>query len=75
MITYFKMKHKEWRIKLAFYSAIITVFENNKEIADFLKKMYEGLKGVPVEKFQEELIRAVAGLVHDDAQKERDNNE
>ena len=69
------MKYKEWKIKLAFYSAVISIFENNKEIIDFLKKLYEGLKDTSSENFQEELIKAVAGFAHDEALKERMNDE
>ena len=75
MVTYFKMKYKEWKIKLAFYSAIISVLENNKEIIEFLSKLYEGLKDVSSENIQEELIKAVAGFAHEEAQKERMNDE
>lgn len=75
MITYFRMKYKEWKIKLTFYSAVISIFENNKEIIDFLKKLCEGLKDTSSENFQEELIKAVAGFAHDEALKERMNNE
>ena len=69
------MKYKEWKIKLTFYSAVISIFENNKEIIDFLQKLYEGLKNVAPENFQEELIRAVAGFAHDEALKERMDDE
>lgn len=69
------MKHKEWKIKLAFYSAVVSILENNREIIDFLKKLYEGLKDTSVENFQEELIKAIAGFAHDEAYKERMDDE
>lgn len=75
MFTYFRMKYKEWKIKSIFYSVILTTLENNKDIIVFLKKTYESLKDIPYSEFQSELIKAVAGFAHDEAQKERDANE
>lgn len=75
MLTYFRMKHKEWKIKLIFYSVFLTTLENNKDIIDFLKKTYEALKDTPASELQSELINAIAGFAHDEAQKERDTNE
>ena len=37
MFTYFKMKYKEWKVKLICYSIVLSFFKNNKEIAEFLK--------------------------------------
>lgn len=73
MFTYFKMKYKEWKVKLICYSTALSLFENNREIAEFLKNIYEVLKDVPASDLQNELIKAIAGLVHEEAQKGNEN--
>lgn len=73
MFTYFKMKYKEWKVKLICYSIVLSFFENNKGIAEFLKKTYDALKDVSPSDFQNELIKTIAGLIHDESQKEKDN--
>lgn len=73
MFTYFKMKYKEWKVKLICYSIVLSFFENNKGIAEFLKKTYDALKDVSPSDFQNELIKTIAGLIHDESHKGKDN--
>lgn len=69
MITYFKMKKNEWKVKAAIYGMIATVMDNQKEIIEFAQKLFVSLKDVSAEDMQKELISKIAELVHNDNNK------
>ncbi len=66
MITYFKMKKNEWKVKATIYGIIASVMDNQKEIIEFVQKLYDSLKNVSAEDMQKELITKIAELVHQD---------
>jgi len=70
MITYFRMKKNEWKVKSAIYGMIASVMDNQKEIIEFVQKLYDGLKDVSAEDMQQELISKIAELVHQDNNKD-----
>lgn len=68
MITYFRMKRNEWKVKAMFYGTIVQIMDNQNEIMDALnlvKKLYEELKDVPTEDLQKEFISALAEIIHE----------
>lgn len=67
-----KMKKNEIKVKLQFYSALVILIDNNKDIIAFVQRLYEELKDVPTEKLREELISTIAKLSHEQAIKERE---
>ena len=67
-----KMKKNEIKVKLQFYSALMILIDNNKDIIAFVQRLYEELKDVPTEKLKEELISTIAKLSHEQAIKERE---
>ena len=74
MITYFRMKKNEWKVKAIFYGTIIQIMDNQNEIMDALnlvKKLYEELKDVPTEDLQKEFISKLAEIIH--AENHKDN--
>ena len=69
MITYFRMKRNEWKVKAMFYGTIAQIMDNQNEIMDVLnlvKKLYEELKDVPAEDLQKEFISALAEIIHNE---------
>ena len=69
MITYFKMKKNEWKVKAMFYRTIIQIMDNQDEIKDILdiaKRLYEELKDVPAEDLQKEFVSALAEIIHNE---------
>ena len=69
MITYFKMKRNEWKVKAMFYGTIIQIMDNQDEIKDMLdlvKRLYEELKDVPTEDLQKEFVSALAEIIHNE---------
>lgn len=66
MITYFKMKKHEWKLKLMFYSTIATIIDNQKDLLEIVRKMYVALKDVPAEELQKELISKLVEIIHEE---------
>ena len=44
MLTYFKMKICEWKIKLAFYSSIKDFLDNKDAIISTVKNIFDSVK-------------------------------
>lgn len=75
MITYFRMKRNEWKVKAMFYGTIAQIMDNQNEIMDVLnlvKKLYEELKDVPAEDLQKEFISALAEIIHSENQTDKE---
>lgn len=73
MITYFRMKRNEWKVKAMFYGTIASIMDNQDEIMDVLnlvKKLYEELKDVPAEDLQKEFVGKLAEIIHKENQKD-----
>ena len=72
MITYFKMKRNEWKVKAMLYGTIAQIMDNQDEIKDMInlvKKLYEELKDVPTEDLQKEFIGKLAEIIHNESPK------
>lgn len=72
MITLIKMKYKEWKLKLAFYSVVESVLKEQKDIVKTITNVYSSVKDTPAQELQDKLITAIAELAHDQAVKERE---
>ena len=59
---YFRMKKNEWKVKAQIYGIIATLMDNQKDIADFIKKFYESLKNVPADEFKEMFVTKIVEL-------------
>ena len=67
MITYFRMKRNEWKVKAILYGTIAQIMDNQDEIKDMInlvKKLYEELKGIPTEDLHKEFIGKLAEIIH-----------
>lgn len=64
MINYIRMKKNEWKIKAMLYGTIATLINNQKEVLDFLQKMYIALKDVSAEELQKEFVSKFVEIVH-----------
>lgn len=71
MITLIKMKYKEWKFKLALYTAIETIIAEQKDIITLLSDLYASLKDVPFNQLKDEFLGKLAEIIHDQAEKER----
>ena len=50
MITYFKMKRNEWKVKAQLYGLLAYVIDNQKDIIISLEKLFVALKDEVPEK-------------------------
>ena len=72
MVTYFRMKKTEWKVKAMLYGTIAQIMDNQDEIKDMInlvKKLYEELKDVPTEDLQKEFIGKLAEIIHNESPK------
>lgn len=72
MITFIKMKYKEWKLKLAFYTVIEKVLGEQKDFIKLISDMYTALKDTPTEELQNKLITTLAELIHNDNRQNKD---
>ena len=73
MITYFRMKKNEWKVKAMLYGTIAQIIDNqdeNKDMINLVKKLYEELKDVPTEDLHKEFVSALAEIIHNENNKE-----
>ena len=69
MITYFRMKRNEWKVKAMLYGTIAQIMDNQDEIKDMInlvKRLYEELKDVSTEDLQKEFVSALAEIIHNE---------
>lgn len=71
MITLIRMKYKEWKIKLALYTVIEKLIAEQKDITTLLSDLYAALKDVPFNELKDEFLGKLAGIIHDQAEAER----
>lgn len=60
MITYFKMKHSEWKAKILFYGFVAS-------IAHSTQKFFAAFNGISGDELRQELVSTIAGLAHEQA--------
>lgn len=72
MITFIKMKYKEWKLKLAFYSVVESVIKEQENIINTVTNLYESLKDTTGQELQDKLITTITELAHNQAVKERE---
>ena len=75
MITYFRMKKAEWKVKLALYGAIAGIIDNQKYIITMIQTLFTELKDVPTEQLKGEFVNKIAEIVHAQAEMERDESD
>lgn len=71
MITFIKMKYKEYKLKLALYTVIEKVIAEQKDITTLLSDLYVALKDIPLIELKDEFLGKLAEIIHDQAEKER----
>ena len=72
MFSYFRMKKNEWKVKRYLYGTIAALIDNQKDVLEFLQKMYTTLKDVPGEDLQKEFLSKLAEIVHEDNKDKND---
>ena len=74
MITYFKMKMAEWKVKSLFYGTIASFVDNKSGRLQTILNLVDSVEGLTGEELRTEFISGLAGIIHDEAEQERQNN-
>lgn len=69
MIRYFRVKFMELKIKEMLYDTILGVINEQKDIIDFVQRLYMVCKDVPIDELRKEFISAIAEIVHEENKK------
>lgn len=65
MLAYFRMKKNELKVKVTFYELMANIIDNQKEYIEFIKKIYDSLKDVPVNEFKSEFIEKLGEIAYE----------
>lgn len=71
MITYFRMKMAEWRVKSLFYGTIASFMDNKSGRLQTILNLIDSVKGLTGEELRTEFIASLAGIIHDEAEQAR----
>lgn len=64
------MKKKEIELKLTLYTYASTLINERKNVIDLVENIYKALKDIPAEELHDRLMKEIAGLVHEEAEKD-----
>lgn len=67
MFTYVRMKRKEYRVKLAVYTAIDNIIKEQEGITKLVTDLYNTLKDVSTDELQTKFITALSEIAKDKA--------
>ena len=73
MITYWKMKMAEWRVKGLFYGTIASFVDDKSGRLQTILNLIDSVKGLTGEELRTEFISGLAGIIHDEAEQVRQN--
>ena len=65
MLTYFKMKMCEWKIKLAFYSSVNEFLDNKDAIISTVKNIFDSVKDLNGDELRTAFIDSVGRAIVD----------
>ena len=74
MITYFRMEMAEWKVKGLFYGTIASFVDNKSSRLQTILNLIDSVKGLTGEELRTEFIAGLAGIIHDEAEQERQSN-
>ena len=74
MIAYFRMKMAEWRVKGMFYGTIASFVDDKSGRLQTILNLIDSVKGLTGEELRTEFIAGLAGIIHDEAEQNRQKN-
>ncbi len=66
MFTYLKMKKNEWKVKTFLYGAVAALLDNQKDVLEWIQKLYIALKDVPADELQREFVTRLTEAIHEE---------
>lgn len=74
MITYFRMKWAEMKVKSLFYGTIASFIDGKSGRLQTILNLIDLVKGLTGEELRAEFISGLAGIIHDEAELTRQKN-
>lgn len=74
LINWYRAKKAELKIKGLFYGTIASFVDNKSGRLQTILNLLDSIKGLTGEELRTEFISGLAGIIHDEAEKERQNN-
>ena len=71
MITYFRMKMAELKVKGLFYGTIASFVDKKSGRLQTILNLIDSVKGLTGEELRTEFISGLAGIIHDEAEQAR----
>ena len=66
MSTYLKMKKNEWKVKAFLYGSVAALLDNQKDVLEWIQKLYIALKDVPADELQREFVTRLTETIHEE---------
>ncbi|MFG6358955.1 MAG: hypothetical protein K1W26_19370 [Acetatifactor sp.] len=66
MFTYLKMKKNEWKVKAFLYGSVAALLDNQKDVLEWIQKLYIALKDVPADELQREFVTRLTETIHEE---------
>ena len=74
LINWYRAKKAELKIKSMFYGTIASFVDNKSSRLQTIMNLIDSVKGLTGEELRTEFIAGLAGIIHDEAEPERQNN-
>lgn len=74
LINWYKAKKAELKVKSLFYGTIASFVDNKSGRLQTILNLVDSVKGLTGEELRTEFISGLAGIIHDEAEQERQNN-
>ena len=74
LINWYRAKKAELKVKAMFYGTIASFVDNKSSRLQTILNLIDSVKGLTGEELRTEFIAGLAGIIHDEAEQERQNN-
>lgn len=74
LINWYRAKKAELKVKSLFYGTIASFVDNKSGRLQTILNLIDSVKGLTGEELRTEFISSLAGIIHNEAEQERQNN-
>lgn len=74
LINWYRAKKAELKVKSLFYGTIASFVDNKSGRLQTILNLIDSVKGLTGEELRTEFIAGLAGIIHNEAEQERQNN-
>ena len=74
LINWYRAKKAELKVKCLFYGTIASLVDDKSGRLQTILNLIDSVKGLTGEELRTEFIAGLAGIIHDEAEQDRQNN-